>query len=496
MAHASVALDAGTTSCRALVLDDAGAVLGTAQQEFAQHFPAPGHVEHDAREIATVQRSVMERAWAAAGEPRIAAVGLTNQRETVVLFDRATGEPVHRALVWQDRRTADALALMQRRGIEDPVRRRTGLTLDPYFSASKAAWLLENVPGARARAERGELGLATIDAWLLWTLTGGRTFATEPSNASRTCLYDLDLGDWSPELLEIFGIPRACLPEIRDSVGAFGEVEGRGWPILGVLGDQQAALFGHGAFAPGEAKCTYGTGAFVLQQCGDVDRPLPPDGVLATTAWRLGGRDAFALEGSVLVAGAAIQWLRDGLGILDDASSSEALARSVDDSGGVVFVPALAGLGTPHWDPDARGLLVGLHRGTERAHVVRAALESMALQVDDVLRAFAAAGKGVAELAVDGGAVANDLLLELQASVSGVGVVRPGSLETTAFGVYRAARLGRDGGRPEDTPGLPGAPTRFAPAGDPARWAQLRAAWGEAVRRAGGWDRVWRQPRP
>src|SRR5688572_4219071 len=409
MADAYLALDQGTTSTRAVAYDDSGRVLAQAQRELTQHYPQPGQVEHDASEIADAACHVVRQAWLAADSPHLRALGITNQRETVVVFERKTGQPIHRAIVWQDRRTAGVLAGLQAHA--ERVRARTGLPLDPYFSAAKIAWLLDAVPGARARAERGELCAGTIDSWLLFRLTAGAVFATEPSNASRTSLFDLRSGAFADELCALFRVPRACLPEVRPSVGDFGIAAGRGWPLRAVLGDQQAALFGHGCFAAGEAKCTYGTGAFVLANAGTAP-PAPRNGVLATVAWRLGAATTYALEGSVLVCGAAVQWLRDGLRLLRTSAESEAVARSVPDSGGVAFVPAFAGLGTPHWDPLARGTIVGLTRGTTAAHVVRATLEAMALQVDDVLRAM---GEGLAltELRVDGGAAANGLLLEL-----------------------------------------------------------------------------------
>ena len=480
-----IALDQGTTSCRAFAFDERGAVLGRAQQEFEQYFPAPGEVEHDAEQILQVQWQVAQQAWQQAGGGAVQALGITNQRETVVVWERATGVPIHRAIVWQDRRTAPQLQRLREAGHEVAIRAATGLPLDPYFSAAKIAWILDAVPGARARAMRGELCCGTIDSWLLFRLTDGRVFATEPSNASRTSLFDLRTGDFSDELCMHFRVPRACLAEIRDSAGDFGVVAANGWPIRAVLGDQQAALFGHGCTAMGAAKCTYGTGAFVLLQCG-ATLPAASDGLLATVAWRLGGVDAFALEGSVLVCGAAIQWLRDNLGVLQHAGQAEALARSVPDSGGVVFVPAFTGLGSPHWDPHARGLLIGLSRGTHKAHLVRAAIEAMALQVDEVITAMRR-GRVLDSLRVDGGAAANGLLLELQASLGGVPVLRPAFLETTAFGAFRMALLGCGVvQRPEDLPLPGGDAVRVAP--DPELpVAELRRRWQAAVPRALGW---------
>jgi glycerol kinase len=483
---AYLALDQGTTSSRAVVFDEDGDVLGQARHEFTQHFPAPGQVEHDAEEIWDTQRRAAHEAHQAAGQPRLEGVGVTNQRETVVLFDRATGKPLHRAIVWQDRRTAAALEKLKAQGAQARVTASTGLPLDPYFSAMKIGWLLDSVPGARAAAVQGKLGAATIDAWLLHRLTGGKVFATEPSNASRTSLFDLQRGEWSEELCELFGVPRACLPEVRPSGGDFGRVEGTGWPIRGVLGDQQAALFGQGAFDAGEGKCTYGTGAFLLVNAG-LAMPRPEHGLLATIGWRLGEQTTFALEGSVFVSGALVQWLRDGLGILESAAEIEPLARSVADSGGVALVPALAGLGAPHWDPQARGLIAGISRGTTRAHIARAALEAMALQVGEVLDAMrAASGLPIRRLRVDGGACRNDLLLELQAGLSQVEVVRPDFLETTALGAFRIAQASRLGLR--DGRGLPPLARRertFLPQEVPQREALIRR-WREAVRRSLG----------
>ncbi len=473
------------------MFDAHGRVLGAGQLDFEQHFPQPGWVEHDANEIFATQWQAAQQAHAAAGAPQIDGVGITNQRETVVVFDRRTGVPVHRAIVWQDRRTAEQLRALSEAGHAERVRAKTGLPLDPYFSAAKIAWILDHVPGARAAAARGELVAGTIDTWLLHRLTDGEVVATEASNAARTSLFDLARGDYDDELLELFGVPRACLPEVRDSAGAFGRVAATGWPITGVLGDQQAALFGQGCVGLGGAKCTYGTGAFMLRTCGE-QPPAAAHGLLSTVAWRLDGTDTFALEGSVMVCGALIQWLRDGLGMIAESSEVEALARSVDDSGGVVMVPAFAGLGTPHWDADARALLIGMTRGTGRGHVARAALEAMALQVRELQLAMeATTGTPLAELRVDGGAAANDLLLEMQATLSGVGVRRAAQLETTALGAARIAMLGaRLAASADALPPVAGEATVIAPGGglrDPAgTWRR----WGAAVERAKGWARV------
>lgn len=484
-----LALDQGTTSSRALAFAPDGRLLAVAQHEFCQHFPQPGWVEHDPVEVLTTQLRAVEEAWRDAGGGEVLALGITNQRETVVVWDRATGEPVHRAIVWQDRRTAHALAgLKAREGVEARARELSGLPLDPYFSAAKVAWVLDQVPGARAAAEAGSLCAGTIDTWLLWQLTEGRCHATEPSNASRTGLMDLRTGTWSEELCELHRVPMAVLPRILPSDARFGAVAGRGWVVHAALGDQQAALFGQSCLTPGSAKCTYGTGAFVLANAGAAP-PVPRDGLLATVAWRTGDATTYALEGSVLVCGAAVQWLRDGLGILRSSSELEPLARSVPDSGGIVFVPAFAGLGTPHWDPDARGLLVGITRGTRREHLARATVEAMALQVDEVVKAMATArGAPMSELRVDGGAAANLLLLELQAELLGADVVRPALLECTAFGAFRMALHGALGVPVSELPSLPGAAVRISPTGK-VPVGELRARWHEGVRRAGHWVR-------
>lgn len=481
-----LALDQGTTSCRAFAFAEDGRVLASAQQEFAQHFPAPGLVEHDAEQILAVQWAVAEQAWQLAGGGTVGGVGITNQRETVVVWERATGRPIHRAIVWQDRRTAERLQRLQ--GHADLVRAATGLPLDPYFSAAKIAWILDAVPGARQAAARGELCAGTIDSWLLFRLTDGAVFATEPGNASRTSLYDLRQGGFSDQLCERFDVPRRCLAEVRPSAGDFGRVAQTGWPIRGVLGDQQAALFGHGCTAAGSAKVTYGTGAFLLCQCG-AERPEPGDGLLATVAWRLGGQDCFALEGSVLVCGAAIQWLRDQLAVLERSEDAERIARSVEDSGGVVFVPAFTGLGSPRWDPHARGLLIGLSRGTGKAQLVRAAVEAMALQVDDLVQAVRQR-QPLTELRVGGGAAANALLLELQAALGGIRVLRPAMAEMSAFGAFKIALLGSgEVATVEQLPQPGGDPATFVPSAWPGLDA-LRRRWRQALDRAGGWAAI------
>ena len=442
-----LALDQGTTGTTALLVDSCGRVLSRAYSEFRQHYPRPGWVEHDALEIWEVSRSVVREVLGqVGGVERVAAVGLTNQRETAVLWEAATGVPVHNAIVWQCRRTAGRCEQLRAEGHQEEIRRRTGLTVDPYFSGTKLEWLLDNVPGARERAKAGELRFGTIDAWLLWKLTDGAVHATDFTNASRTMLLNLHACAWDDWCLDLLKVSRSVLPEAKPSVADFGVVsaipELKGVPIAGIAGDQQAALFGQACFAPGTAKNTYGTGCFALMHTGE----QPADsrhGLLTTMACSAEGSPAYALEGSVFVAGAAVQWLRDELGIIKDAAETEGLARSVPDSGGVVFVPAFVGLGAPHWDAEARGCLFGLTRGTNRAHLARATLESLALQTLDVIDAMQAdTGQRIGQLLVDGGASANNFLMQLQADVLGVPVVRPQSVETTAMGAAFLAGLG------------------------------------------------------
>jgi glycerol kinase len=490
-----LALDQGTTSSRAIVFDEDGRALGSAQRDLTQHFPHPGWVEHDPAEILRDQLATAREALGAAGlEARdLAAVGITNQRETTVLWDRRTGEPIHPAIVWQDRRTAPFCQQLRDDGLTDFLQARTGLLPDPYFSGSKVRWILDHVEGARARAEGGELAFGTIDSWLLWHLTGGRMHATDATNASRTLLMDLETGDWSDELLEIFGVPRALLPEIRDSSGSFGETVaehlGAPVPIAGVAGDQQAALFGQTAFDAGLAKCTYGTGSFLLMHVGE--RPVVSrHRLLGTVAWRIGGVTEYALEGSVFIGGAVVQWLRDGLGIIERSDQVEALARTVPDNGGVSLVPAFAGLGAPHWDPHARGAVLGITRGTTAGHVARAALEGIAHQVADLLELMLDdAGRGLEELRVDGGAAANTLLMQAQADFLGVPLVRPRVTETTALGAAYLAGLAV--GVWEDREAIRrnwAVDARFDPAMPAERVAEERARWKEAVSRVSHGD--------
>ena len=444
-----LALDQGTTSSRSLVFDRHGRVRGAAQQEFPQHFPRPGWVEHDPEDLwATTRRTALAAVAEANLTARdLAAIGLTNQRETTLLWDRRTGRPLAPAIVWQDRRTAGLCEKLKRRGLEPLFRRRTGLVLDPYFSGTKLAWLLDHLPGARARATRGELAFGTVDTWLLWQLTSGTVHATDVSNASRTLLLNLRTGQWDDELLHLLRIPRAVLPEVRASSEVYGHVTSipalRGVPISGVAGDQQAALFGQACFRPGLAKNTYGTGCFLLLHTGE--KPVVSQHQLLTTiAWRVGpdGPLEYALEGSVFIGGAVVQWLRDGLGLIANSADIEALAARAADNGGVYLVPAFTGLGAPHWDASARGAITGLTRGTTAAHLARAALESIAYQSADLLRAMAAdCGGKLRELRVDGGATVNNPLMQFQADLLRVPVVRPRTPETTALGVAYLAGL-------------------------------------------------------
>jgi glycerol kinase len=447
-----LAIDQGTTGTTALVMSVEGETLGRATRELPQHFPQPGWVEHDAREIWASVEGAIADAFARAGlrGTDIAAIGITNQRETTLLWERDTGQPVHNAIVWQDRRTAPLCERLKAEGHEPRVRELTGLVLDPYFSGTKLAWLLERVPGARQRAERGELAFGTVDSYLVYRLAGAGPSAphlTDSSNASRTLFMDLGSLSWSEEMCALLGAPRQVLPRIVPSAGVVAKTRGvpglpDGIPISGIAGDQHAALFGQGCLAAGDAKCTYGTGAFLLASVGP--KPVPSRfGLLSTLGFQLDGEVMYALEGSVFIAGAAVQWLRDGLGIIGSAKEVEALARSVPDSGGAQFVPALSGLGAPHWDAHARGLICGITRGTTRAHLARATLDAIAYSVNDVVQAMRDdLQKDIPRLRVDGGAVENDLLMELQAGVSGLTVERPRELESTARGAAMLAGLG------------------------------------------------------
>lgn len=490
-----LALDQGTTSSRAMLFDDSGRLLSSAQQAFAQHFPQPGWVEHDPDEILRTQIDCARRALAQAGVHArdLAALGVTNQRETTVLWDRDTGRALAPAIVWQDRRTAAACDRLRDGGHAEAVRARTGLELDAYFSATKLAYLLGQVPGARARAEQGELAFGTVDSWLVWHLSGGALHVTDPSNAARTMLYNIHSGYWDETLLRLFDIPAAVLPRIVDSVGVCGhttaDVFGAEVPIAGIAGDQQAATFGQACFEPGMAKNTYGTGCFLLMNTGT--RPVvSANRLLTTVAWRMGGCTTYALEGSVFIGGAVVQWLRDQLGIIEHANEVEALAASVPDTGGVVLVPAFAGLGAPHWDPYARGALIGLTRGTGRGHIARAALEAIALQTADLVSAMNRDGSGsLSELRVDGGAAGNDLLMQMQADFLGVPVVRPAMLETTALGAACMAGLGA--GLWPDTGMLARQwreARRFVPSMSDALRESTLSRWHEAVERTKLWE--------
>jgi glycerol kinase len=490
-----LALDQGTTSSRALVFDESGAVLGVDQYEFTQHFPRPGWVQHDPQEIWETQLRAARGALAKAGVDAggIAGIGITNQRETTVVWDRASGEPIHPAIVWQSRQTAPLCEELRARGLGDEVRRRTGLVIDAYFSATKIRFILDAVEGAQERAERGELCFGTIDSWLLWKLTGGRVHATEYSNASRTLVYNVHERDWDDTLLRELRIPRAMLPEVRDSSGVFGETDaewlGAALPVAGAAGDQQAALFGQGCFEPGDAKNTYGTGCFLLMNTGR-EAKVSQSGLVTTIAWGIDGRVDYALEGSIFVAGAAVQWLRDGLHLIGDAAETEAAARAVEDTGGVYLVPAFVGLGAPYWDEHARGALVGLTRGTTREHLIRATLESIAYQTRDVVECLRGdSGLAMDALRVDGGACRNDFLMQFQADVLGVPVHRPPLLEATAFGA--AALAGLATGVWSDRAALASAGEGgrvFEPKMEVARRDELYAGWKRAVERSRNWD--------
>ncbi len=488
-----LALDQGTTGSTVLVVDAEGRLVGRGYAELPQHFPRPGWVEHDPEEIWRTTLDALGRALGAAGvaPAEILAIGITNQRETTLVWERASGRPIHRAIVWQCRRTAPLCERLRARGLESEVRRRTGLVIDPYFAGTKIAWLLDAVPGARARAERGELCFGTVDTWLLWRLTGGAVHATEPSNASRTLCFNIHELDWDGTLCEQLGVPRGLLPRVRPSAGVFGETAGDGLPagipLAGVAGDQQAALFGQACLTPGLAKNTDGTGCFALLNTGE--QPVHSErGLLATVAWSVGGSVQYALEGAVFVAGAAVQWLRDGLGLIARAEETDALARSVPDTGGVYFVPAFVGLGAPHWDPYARGTLVGLTRGTTRAHVVRAALEAIAYQSLDVLGAMAEEARMPLDgLRVDGGAATNDFLCQFQADVLGVPVLRPAVTETTGLGAAYLAGVGVGLWTPADVRARWSVERTFTPALDAGTRETLHAGWRRAVERARAW---------
>ena len=487
-----LALDQGTTSSRAIVFDHAGSSVSVAQKEFRQIFPQPGWVEHDPRDIWSSQAGVAAEALTKANVQArdVAAIGITNQRETTLVWDRATGEPVCNAIVWQDRRTAGICDRLKARKLDRLIRRKTGLVIDAYFSATKLQWILENVKGARARAKAGGLAFGTVDSWLVWNLTDGKTHVTDATNASRTMLYDIVKGDWDDELLKLFGVPRSVLPEVRSSSEVYGETRllGAPIPIAGIAGDQQAALFGQACTRPGMAKNTYGTGCFMLMNTGT--KPITSKRNLVTTiAWRIGDRTEYALEGSIFVAGAVVQWLRDGLQFFRSAPEIEALARTVDSTDGVYLVPAFVGLGAPHWDQYARGTMVGITRGTTRAHIARAALEGIALQTVDVLEAMQADAKiRLKELRVDGGASANDLLMQLQADLLNVPVVRPKVAETTALGAAYLAGLAVGFWKSQaDIARQWQVDKRFTPAMKSGPRKQITEGWTRALERAKAW---------
>jgi glycerol kinase len=495
MTRSVLAIDQGTTGSTCLVVDGDGRILGRAYSEFTQHFPQPGWVEHDAGEIRDVTCRVVREAVASTAEARaseVVAVGITNQRETIVVWDRETLEPVHRAIVWQDRRTTEICRELKAGGHEARVRAKTGLVLDPYFSGTKLTWLFRNRPDLRKRAEAGELAAGTIDCWLIASLTAGAVHATDPTNASRTLLYDLRARTWDDELLRLFEVPRALLPEVRSSSGSFGvaaaEALGVEAPISGVAGDQQSALFGQGCWKPGLAKNTYGTGAFLLLHTGS-EAVASTRGLLTTAACDESGGFAYALEGSVFIAGAAIQWLRDGLGILSSAAESQAMAEGLSGNDGVYLVPAFVGLGAPHWEPDARGTIVGLTRGTTRAHLARAALEAMAYGTAEVLEAQEAdSGVPATELRVDGGAALNDWLMKFQADLLGIPVRRPALVETTALGAAGLAGLAQGVWKSaDDFLAARDAPTVFKPDMAAQERSRLRQGWDRAVAATRAW---------
>jgi glycerol kinase len=487
-----LAIDQGTTGTTALIMDVDGNTLGRATFEFPQYFPEPGWVEHEPQEIwQSVTRAIVSAlekaslAW-----DSIAAIGITNQRETTLMWDRKSGEPIHRAIVWQDRRTADHCRELEAAGHGPRVRETTGLVIDPYFSGTKIGWLLDRVPGARDRAARGELAFGTVDSYLVWRLTRGALHVTDATNASRTLLMNLKTLAWDDAMCALLAVPRAVLPTIVASADRIGTTQAvddipAGIPITGIAGDQQAALFGQACFAEGDVKCTYGTGAFILVNTGRQPRSSRV-GLLSTVGWKIGSDTVYALEGSSFIAGAAVQWLRDGLGLIKSAAEIEGLARQVESSEGVKFVPALAGLGAPYWDSSARGLITGLTRGTKAAHLARATLEAIAYQVDDLVRAMADdLGAKLKRMRVDGGAAANPLLMQFQADLSDLLVERPAELESTARGAAMLAGLGVGlFAKPEDASRMSKAASVFRPMMDSATRDRSRREWGEAVRRA------------
>jgi glycerol kinase len=489
-----LALDQGTTGSTALVVDPEGLVRGRGHVELPQLFPRPGWVEHDPAQIWATTVQALGHAVTSAGitPAEIAAVGITNQRETTILWERGSGRPVGNAIVWQCRRTAALCDRLRADGVEPEIRRKTGLVVDAYFSGTKIRWMLDHEPALERRAERGELCFGTVDAWLLWQLTGGTVHATDPSNASRTLCYDIHRRAWDAELCRILGVPMALLPEVKPSAGVFGETAREDWlpagiPVAGIAGDQQAALFGQACVEPGMAKNTYGTGCFALLNTGE-RAVASREGLLTTVAWTVEGRTTYALEGAVFIAGAAVQWLRDGLGVIKQAAETQALAESVADTGGVYLVPAFVGLGAPYWDPYARGTLVGITRGTTRAHLARAALEAIAYQSRDVLDTMKReSGVPVTSLRVDGGASANDFLCQFQADLLGVEVLRPSVTETTGLGAAYLAGVGAGLWKSRDLAGRWKLERKFTPAMSENARAAAYEGWRRAVERSRGW---------
>lgn len=489
-----LAIDQGTTSSRAMIVDHLGAIKSIAQREFTQHYPKPGWVEHDANEIWSTQFGVVAEAVAQAGleSKHLAGIGITNQRETTIVWNRETGEPIHHAIVWQDRRTARCCDDLKRQGLAPLMQKKTGLVIDAYFSATKLRWILDNVHGARQLAQSGKLAFGTVDSWLVWKMTGGKTHITDVSNASRTLLYNIHTNQWDSELLELFKIPESVLPAVKASSEIYAEtgtnIFASRIPVAGIAGDQQAALFGQMCLRPGMLKHTYGTGGFMMLNTGD--KPvISKNNLLTTIGWKRNNQITYALEGSIFIAGAVVQWLRDGLGLIKTSAEVEQLANTVSDNGGVYLVPAFAGLGTPHWDPFARGTITGLTRGTTAGHLARAALESIAFQTMDVLEAMQVdGGIPIPELRVDGGATVNDTLMQFQADVLGIPLVRPRSHETTALGAAYLAGLAV--GFWKDTNEIEQQwqqDKTFTPNMDQPRVAELKHNWHKAVDRAKGW---------
>ncbi len=488
-----LAIDQGTSSSRCILYDKQARPLAVAQQEFRQIYPQPGWVEHDAEEIWQSQHNVIEQVMQSQrlSPEDIAGIGITNQRETTVIWDRSTGKPIHQALVWQDRRTADECARLKILGMESTVQDKTGLLLDPYFSATKIKWLLDNVEGARSRAEKGELAFGTIDSWLVWKLSRGELHITDVSNASRTLLFDINTMQWDDELLELFEIPAPLLPAVKTSSEIYGHARYpaviNGAPIAAIAGDQQAALFGQLCHRAGMAKCTYGTGCFLMMNTGG-QKPVSEHRLLSTVAWQIGGAVTYALEGSVFMGGAVMQWLRDGLMVFKDAAESESLAASVGDNGGVYFVPALTGLGAPHWDPTARGAIFGITRGTTQAHLTRAALESIAFQVDELIGTMALdGGQAMTQLRIDGGAAKNNLMVQFQADISDTEIIRPEILETTALGAAYLAGLAVNFWSPAELENSWQIDRAFKPAMPRQDTENLKRNWQKAISRAKHW---------